>query len=361
MAYLTTARVEEPPVTFAFSPPDGVRLADLPTGGPVTISPGGRLLAFVATGADGRQLLWVRSLDSLAAQALPDTDGAAYPFWAPDSRSIGFFAQRKLKKVEVSGGPPQALCDAIQPRGGTWNHDGVIVFSANAATRLYRVPAAGGAATPLPVGRPNQRIYWPQFLPDGRHFLYFERPEQPGTYVASLDSNDTKLIASGRSAAAYVSPGYAVFLDESQYSGAATLMAQPFDARRLQFTGEPSPVAERIASDSLYARGAFSASDNGTLVYARSEASVSQLTWFDRAGRQLTTLGPPAVYTQPVLSPGWPESGGRADGSRNRDTGHLVDRRDAQHPVSIDVRSGSRYLRGVVAGRRSRRVYNTAR
>lgn len=163
--------------------------------------------------------------------------------------------------------------------------------------------ACGGASTPLPVDRPNQRIYWPQFLPDGRHFLYFERPEQPGTYVASLDSNDTKLIASGRSAAAYVSPGSVVFLDESQYSGAATLMAQPFDARRLQFTGEPSPVAERIASDSLYARGAFSASDNGTLVYARSEASVSQLTWFDRAGRQLTTLGPPAVYTQPVLSP----------------------------------------------------------
>ena len=120
-------------VRLTFSPPEGLRLSDLVIGGPVTISPDGEQLAFVATDREGHQRIWVRALESLLAQALPGTDGGAYPFWSPDSRSVGFFAQRKLKTVQLSGGTPQTLCDAVLPRGGTWSRDGVIVFSAGQA------------------------------------------------------------------------------------------------------------------------------------------------------------------------------------------------------------------------------------
>ena len=130
-------------VRLTFSPPEDATLADLATAGPVTISPDGRRLAFVARGSDGKRLLWVRELDSTDAKPLPGTDGAAYPFWSPDSRGIGFFARGDLKRISASGGPPQTICPATQPRGGTWNQGGVIVFSGNAGNQLYRTSDVG--------------------------------------------------------------------------------------------------------------------------------------------------------------------------------------------------------------------------
>ena len=176
------------------------------------------VVAFVAIGADGKKLLWVRPLDALEARPLAASEGAEYPFWSPDSRSIGFFAQGKLKKVAADGGPSLTLCDAPQSRGGAWNDEGTILFSANAGERWYRVAAAGGAASPLIIDRPSSENYWPFFLPDGRHFIYFGRPEKPGIYVASLDSKDATLLLGEHVGVAYAPPGYLLALAGSSRS-----------------------------------------------------------------------------------------------------------------------------------------------
>src|SRR5262249_27376560 len=151
-------------------------------------SPDGRRLAFVAT-ADGKSSLWVRPLESLTAQALPDTDDAKYPFWSPDSRFIGFFAGGKLKKIEVSGGPAATLCDAVDPREGTWSRDGVIIFAPNCGDRLYRVSTWGGAAPPATTLDPSSQENshrWPHFLPDGRHFVFFVRLLSGSATIAAV-------------------------------------------------------------------------------------------------------------------------------------------------------------------------------
>ena len=294
----------ESTVRLPFSPPDGLTLADLVVGGPVMISPDSRHLVFVAAGRDGTPLLWVRPLDSLSAQALPETDGAAYPFWSPDGRVVGFFAQRKLKKIDLSGGPPQVLCDAVLPRGGTWNRTGEIVFSAGAGRQLYRVSAAGGVATSLPDDGLNQERYWPSFLPDGRHYVYFGRPQKHGIYVGSIDSPQAKLLLSDYVSAAYAPPGYLlVLLGSSRGARGGTLLAQAFDPSRLEVIGEPAPVAERIRYESGLARGAFSVSENGTLVYGTTGSSPTQLTWFDRSGNVLGTVVGSEPFGQPSLSP----------------------------------------------------------
>jgi hypothetical protein len=270
----------------------------------VTISPDGQRLAFVAAGRDGRQLLWVRLVESVAAPALPGTDGAMYPFWSPDSQFIGFFAQKKLKKIQIAGGPPQPLCDASQPRGGTWSRDSVIVFSGGAGHELSRVSAGGGVATPLPADCWNVERYWPSFLPDGRHFVYFGRPQKHGIYLAALDSSDARLLLLDYVSVAYSPPGYLlVLLGSSKGAPAGTLMAQPFDPATLETTGEPSPVAEQIEYSSGVGHGAFSVSANGRLVYDSIEMPPTQLVWFDRSGKPLGDVGGSVAYTGPALSP----------------------------------------------------------
>jgi hypothetical protein len=205
VAYVQRSPPESPVVRLPFSPPDGLTLANLGRRGSIVVSPDGRRLAFVAAGTDGRQLLWIRPLDVLEAQPLPGTEGSAFPFWSSDSRSLGFFAQGKLKKIQIAGGPPQTLCDAVQPRGGTWGAADAIVFSAGAGYELYSVPAGGGVATALPADGVNQERVQPSFLPDGHHFLYFGRPQNFGVYVASIDSPGTTLLLKDHVGAAYVS------------------------------------------------------------------------------------------------------------------------------------------------------------
>jgi len=305
--YLRPVRAGDSSVRLTLSPPAGVTLADLGTAGPVTISPDGRRLAFVGSGSDGKRLLWVRELDSADAKALPGTDGASYPFWSPDSRLIGFFAHGNLKKITAAGGPPQTICAATQARGGTWNENGVIVFSGNVGRRLYRTSADGGPAVPLRVNQTNHESYWPSFLPDGSHFVYFARPEKPGIYLASLDSTDTTLLAAAYVGVAHV-PGYLLLLQSGSPSGASqtgTLMAQPFDAHRLQFTGEGSPIAEQVEYRTLWARGGFSVSNNGTLIVERDTLST-EVAWFDRRGQRLETVRAVVTSTfrrSPDLSP----------------------------------------------------------
>lgn len=274
--------------------------------GPVAISPDGRRLAFSTTTQEGRRLLFVHSLDKLVAQSLNGTDGASYPFWSYDSRSIGFFADGKLKKIESTGGAVQTLTDAPLGRGGTWNKDGVIVFSPGVFHPLYRISSAGGATTPVTkIAKGELSHRWPHFLPDGQHFVYLEfKPSREGVImvhdvrVGSLDNMDSQFLLKSNSRVAYASPGYLLSIRES------TLMAIPFDAKSLRITGEPLPIADNAQVYLNTASAIFSASENGNLAYqAGGTPTVSQLIWFDRSGKQVNAIGPPSDYEDPHISP----------------------------------------------------------
>ena len=306
-AYFRRAPEQPQAVRFFVSPPEGWSMASRPVsaaaGGPapVVVSPDGRRIALVVVNAEARSQLWVRSLDALHAQALAGTEDASSPFWSPDSRYLGFFADGKLKKIDVSGGPPVTLCDAPTHLGGAWSRDGVIVFAPTSASGLQRVSAAGGvptAATTLSEGETSHRR--PSFLPDGRHFLYSANPAggRRPTYLASLDSSERKELLSPDSNNVLYSQGHLLFLRET------TLMAQPFDVRRLELTGEAFPIAEEIQALGTWPNGVFSVSDNGVLAYQTGESvSGSQLAWLDRTGKQISALGTPVAQTELALSP----------------------------------------------------------
>src|SRR4030095_13164586 len=231
------------------------------------ISPDGRKLIFTVLGSEGWPQLWIRSIDSLAARPITGTEPASQGFWSPDSRFIAFFSAGKLKKVDVSGGPVQTLADVQTNRGGTWNKDGVILFAGAFSGGLFRVSAAGGEVTPvtkLDTSRNQNGHFWPQFLPDGRHFLYLGRSskkETTGIYLGPLDSGESKMLVQSDAGAKYASPGYLLFLKDR------ALMAQPFDAEKLQLSGEPTLVADSVASNAQNGRSFFGVSDNGILVY----------------------------------------------------------------------------------------------
>jgi len=272
-------------------------------GGGDYVSPDGRRLLFTATGAEGKRILWVRTIDSLAPQALPGTEDAAQPFWSPDSRFIGFFAGGKLKKIEVSGGSLQVLADAQAARGGTWNGDGIIIFSPAIADGLYRVSASGGPATKITSldTATNQTSHcWPHFLPDGKNFIYLARNAQQqnsGIYSSGLDSNESKLIVNTDAGAAYAAPGYLFFVR------GRTLMAQPFDPEKLRLNGDPVPIVEQIGYSAATARAFFCVSNNGVLAYRGNVALNGQLTWYDRAGKQLEKVGAAGDFLGFSISP----------------------------------------------------------
>ena len=296
---------ETPPTAlttrFQVLPPDRATSADYPT-----ISPDGRRLAFVAT-VDGKTLLWVRPLDSLTAQTLAGTEGATSPFWSPDSRFLAFFSAGRLKRVDVAGGPPQTLCTVEGVRGGTWSRDGTILFS-GAPGPIRRVPAAGGVPTTVTkVASPTELSHnWPQFLPDGRHFLYWlfarDTDRQRGAVIiGSLDdppdSTQRRRLMQSDFMAEY-SAGHVLFEREG------VLMAQPFDAGQLQWRGEPFPVVQELGPAVTGRNGwsALSSSSDGTLAY-QSIIARRQLAWFDRAGKEVGRLDRPEDQFAPRLSP----------------------------------------------------------
>jgi Tol biopolymer transport system component len=312
-AWLTVARLRPEPARgtmLRFQVPAPERATFNAVGrdaGPVAVSPDGSRLAFVATNSEGQKLLFIRALGTLAPQPLAGTEGASYPFWSPDSRSIGFFAEGKLKKIEAAGGPTQVLADAPLGRGGAWNRDGVILFTPGAYDPLYRVPAGGGELKQVtrigPGGEFSHR--WPQFLPDGRHFLYLRWGTQPGPtrtedalYVASLDSEESTRLFQANSRFAYAPPGYLLYVRDE------TLLAVPFDATLRKIKGGPVPLAQQVLYYPNTGSGVFSISDNGVLAFqAGSAPIVSQLDWFDRSGRRVGTVGLPGDYEDPRLSP----------------------------------------------------------
>jgi serine/threonine protein kinase/Tol biopolymer transport system component len=313
LGVLLSRQRREPAVVFRSSivPPENMRF-DF-RGSPMVISPDGRQIAFVVQPPQGARQLWLRPFDSPQARPLAGTDGALKPFWSPDSRFLGFFAGGKLKKIAVSGGSPQTLCDAPTGRGGTWSRDGVILFVPSPGDSVHRVAASGGAASPVTRVDPSRGEFghtWPFFLPDGRHFLYVGygaragRPEDASSiYLASLDSNDRRLLFHARSNVAFAplsagaSQGHLLFWQEG------ALLARPFDAGGLRFTGEAFPVAEQVRFFGAGGTALFSVSENGVLAYQSSpRGELSQLTWFDRSGKQLESVGPAADNNHPRLS-----------------------------------------------------------
>jgi hypothetical protein len=298
-SYFRRAPTEARAVRLFINPPEKTGF------GSFAISPNGLRLAFVTTDASGKSFLWIRPLDSITAQPVSGTEEATLPFWSPDSRFIGFFAGGKLKKVEVTGGTVQTLCNAAVPRGATWNRDGVILFVPSPNEPIYQVSAAGGEPKLLTQLNPlNQEAShrWPFFLPDGRHFLYsvLGGPQSQGIYLTSLDGKENRrLLNAPNSVVAYAAPGYLLFRRE------ATLMAQAFDADRLQLSGEPFPVAEQIGYDVASFQTFFSVSQTGVLVYSGGSYGNSQLTWIDRGGggKEIGLVGGPGNFIRPWLSP----------------------------------------------------------
>jgi Tol biopolymer transport system component len=291
-------------VHFSVTPPEKQTLPQI-GGGPnfFSVSPDGSKLAFVEANATGRQQLWLRDFDSPTAQALPGTEDAWGPFWSPDSRFVAFTAG-SLKKVPATGGPAETITASPADGGGTWNRDGVILFSTGPGSSILRVPSAGGPATPVTSLDTSQRAsghYWPYFLPDGKHFLYTiatANPENSGIYMGSLDSKDTKLILKAYSSALYAPPGYLLF------DRAGTLFAQPFDTDRLELKGDAIPIAEGVQFNSASGKAAVAVSGIGVLAYRLVRAATqNKLVWVDRKGTEQSLAAPPHAYRNPRLSP----------------------------------------------------------
>jgi eukaryotic-like serine/threonine-protein kinase len=308
--YFKRPSIEVQTIKSYILPPEKLSFAIQSSGvgeGHLALSPDGSMLAFVAADSAGKTHLMVRVLNALSAKDLPTTEGAFYPFWSPDNRYIGFFQSGKMKKIEASGGPSVTICDASDGRGGSWNQDGVIIFSPNAAAPIYQVPAAGGTATAvtkLDTSRRESSHRWSHFLPNGKHFLYFSRysfggveREEDACVVASLDGKVNKRLMPAKGNVVYAS-GYLIYLREK------TLMAQPFDVDKLETSGDAIPIAESVEYDLGFNRAVFSVSQNGMLVYpASSIQSGFQLEWFDRLGKSLGKIAEPALYNSVAISP----------------------------------------------------------
>jgi len=287
LAAVTLLRTPPPPepspsLRFQIPPPAGTRFAGWAESTTFALSPDGRTLAFVATDAKGRRM-YLRDLSSLDAKPLEGTEGAQSAFWSPDGQAIAFFADSKLKRMQLGSGTPVPICDVRPGTGitGTWGADGQILFASIEGEAIFRVQSEGGAPEKVrerDLATGVQRVTWPSFLPDGRRYLYLIRkadrrfrimlgePGQPGREVREADSF-----------ALYLAPGYLVFARDG------TLLAQRFDSDRARVSGEPIAVAEPVASFATVGWASFAVSPNGVLAYA-SDANRARLGWFDRSG-----------------------------------------------------------------------------
>jgi Tol biopolymer transport system component len=266
----------------------------------LAISPDGHHLA-VAPTFEGRAPIWLRPIDSSAGRILPGTEGATFPFWSPDGKSIGFFSERKLKRIEIDGEAVTIVTDAPIARGGMWQPDGTILFAPNPVGPLFRVPSSGGtavAATKLEPGQNDHRA--PFLLPDGRHFLYYSRgtPQVRGVYVAKLDGSEPRRLADADAAAVFAS-GHLLFVRQSE------LLAQPFDADRLTLGGPAVRVAGPVAVNSGISLASLAASPASAIAYAASSVQSGQFVWVDRKGTKIEAIGQPeqTPIAMPSISP----------------------------------------------------------
>jgi DNA-binding winged helix-turn-helix (wHTH) protein/Tol biopolymer transport system component len=292
-------------VRFQISAPAGITLPDLES---ILVSPDGTRLAFIGAGPDGRTQLWLRPLDALDSEPIPGTDFVTSAFWAPNGNSIGFFAAGKLRRIDLPGGATQTICDTPTGRG-TWNRDGVILFDGGNQPEILRVPASGG--TPVRVTEldsANQETIHssPQFLPDGKHFIYFAQStklENNGIRVGSLDAKESKPLVTSNTNAIIVSSAqgkhYLLF------TRGTDLMAQLIDVDKLFLAAQPILVTHGVLIGVTrgLARAAISGSVNGVLAYrTRVEMGSTELVWLDRQGKKLGLVAPSADYSNPSLS-----------------------------------------------------------
>jgi len=306
---------------FWLTLPDALRIAEVPSSPQIAISPDGRKLAMILLDSAGVKSVWVRYFDSLSLQRIAQTEGADFPFWSPDGEFVAFFAEGTLRRVRISGGQSQTICQVSAGSGGTWSRENVIVFAVMPAfqrslsasnlsvapdetTMLYQVSAFGGAPTSVTTldkagGEVSQS--WPQFLPDGEHFLYLSRNQEPaktGTYVQRLGSEHRKFLLPNRIRTRYAPPGHLLFIRNQ------TLFVQPFDLKSLQLRGEPFSVADGASGNLISGDGSFDVSENGVLVYRGfTDEPRHRLVWVDPNGKQLQVVGEPGYYFEIFLSP----------------------------------------------------------
>jgi len=314
--YYSTRLAPERPLMGALIPPPGVFADTSGRIGPPQISPDGARLAFVGCKTESAALsmlggnacsIWLRSLASSETHEVNDTGGAYYPFWSPDSHELAFFAEGKLKRVAVDGGPIQTICDAPDARGGSWASSDTIIFAAKRNSPILRVPAEGG--TPVPVTQTKATLQagqvvsdrWPRFLPDGEHFLYMHSPNGACTelnelHFASLDGKQDVALMRTCSTAAFASRHLVFWRD-------GNLVAQTFNPREGVLSGTPSAIVEHARFDPLFSIAEFSVSTEGKLVYMTGDAAVSRrLEWYDGKGKQVGTLGENDNYKSVAIS-----------------------------------------------------------
>jgi Tol biopolymer transport system component len=296
VAWARRAPQPQPIVRFTITNPETST-----TVSPPTVSPDGRYVAFAASDVAGKQQVWLRPLDALEARPLPGTDGAVRPFWSPDSRWLGYVAGGKLRKVAVSGGPPQTICDAPRGSDGSWGSSGVILFDGTGGDPIWRCDAAGGLTKEelsLDKVKSVGSVGWPEFLPDGRHYLYMSglTGEDRTLMVGTLDSHEPKALFKTTSRVQYAPPGYLLYVRDQ------TLVAQAFDAASLTVKGEPIPVGEGLGVNTV-GGASFALSANGVLVFRAGEAQGRRLIWFDRNGKETPALEEPRNYADTWLSP----------------------------------------------------------
>jgi Tol biopolymer transport system component len=286
-------------VQLSLIPPRGGTFEEM-----LALSPDGSRLVFEAR-VDAVRALWLREMGSLEPRRLAGTEGAKAPFWSPDSRKIGFFADGKLKKLDLGNGGVQVICEARDGRGGAWAPDDTIVMAPFFTGPLHKVPASGGEPVPLTTvdtTRMETSHRWPVFLPDGRHFLFLargRRREAEWIHAGSLDGGATRPILHESSSMAWAD-GDLFFVREG------ALMALPFDPVKLEPAGDPITLAEQVEQYGEFGPtryAAFGVSGGGTVVYRTSSSSLSRMTWFNRDGRTLEAVGPPGTYSEPAISP----------------------------------------------------------
>jgi Tol biopolymer transport system component len=315
VGFVLRAPVHPHPLRVSILPPEQHAFDPLS----IALSPDGTKLAFVATAAGGTPQLWVRPLDSTAAQPLAGTDDASFPFWSPDSRSLGFFAEGKLKVIDASGGAVQTLANAPLPRGGAWGAGGTILYTPDSTSVTFRIPAAGGTPSrafgdtkeSAALGSPR----WPAFLPDGKHFLIFQlAPDSQGgggvIHLGALDSQQDTVLLNSDCGAQYAN-GHVVFVH------GGNLMTQTFDDKKLKLAGNPVPIAEQVRTDNRGAAG-FSLSNEGKLIFAGGQAGTVDLAWYDRTGKKGDTIDSGTFQDAHISPDGKKVSAARADAE-----GHL--------------------------------------
>jgi eukaryotic-like serine/threonine-protein kinase len=291
-------------VVFTIPPPPGGAFT-LTEGSVQTpqlaVAPDGRSIVFVARGSESLSQLWIRHTDAVASKPVPGTQGAAYPFWSPDGKSIGFFTGRDLRRIELAGGPPRTLATAPNGRGGSWSQDGQILFAANTTSGIFRVSASGGTVEPVTTvdtsrGQTSHR--WPAFLPDGRRFLFFARSAQQteeGIYLGSLDTPGVTKIVNSGFGGVYLHPDRILFIEEG------SLLVRRFDPASGRALGEPSLVAGQVGGSSNF-YGAFSASSEGVIAYAGIDMT-SDLAWWTRDGMRTGVVARTDRHVDFDLSP----------------------------------------------------------